>query len=75
MATAKSKSKAKSKFSSVDDDGTQLPSGWFATKDPSGKTYYFNKATRATKWERPTEADATGPAPAKAGTASKASSK
>ena len=58
-AAAKPKAaKKKSKFSPVDDNGVQLPEGWFAAKDPAGKTYFFNKATRVTKWDRPTDAEA-----------------
>lgn len=31
-----------------------LPDGWGSAKDPaSGKTYYFNRSTNKTQWERP----------------------
>ncbi|ONH67940.1 hypothetical protein BON22_2002 [Cyberlindnera fabianii] len=29
------------------------PFGWFATKDPSGKVYYFNQATGEVQWDVP----------------------
>merc|ERR1712098_593127 len=30
-----------------------LPAGWRAIKDKDGKTYYYNKDTGASQWEKP----------------------
>jgi len=40
-----------------------LPPGWTEAVDPrSGKTYYYNKATKETSWKKPTAAAAAPPA-------------
>lgn len=31
-----------------------LPEGWAATKDGSGKTYYWHRVTKKTQWTKPT---------------------
>ena len=42
----------------------QLPEGWKAARDPTGRTYYYNKATSATQYERPgTQPQASSPLP------------
>ena len=42
----------------------QLPEGWKAARDPTGRTYYYNKATNATQYERPgTQPQASSPLP------------
>ena len=33
--------------------GGDLPKGWQESKSPDGQTYYYNKATGQTSWERP----------------------
>jgi hypothetical protein len=30
-----------------------LPEGWAMAKDPSGKPYYWHKATQKTQWDKP----------------------
>ena len=42
---------------------TDLPEGWAAAKDDEGSTYYWNKETKETTWQRPgaaPKADAAG---------------
>ncbi|KMZ62994.1 hypothetical protein ZOSMA_42G00350 [Zostera marina] len=37
-------------------NSSKLPDGWAETKDPtSGSTYFYNKKTGITQWERPSE--------------------
>lgn len=41
---------------------SNLPTGWFATVDQSGRTYYYSKAGQTT-WQRPNEPAADPPPP------------
>lgn len=34
------------------------PTGWQEAKSPDGKSYYYNRRTNETRWERPAELDA-----------------
>ena len=36
-------------------DEPDLPPGWAAAKDGSGKVYYFHKETKKVQWQKPTE--------------------
>jgi len=38
---------------SMDEETDKLPDGWEEAKDSKGKTYYWNKKTDETQWERP----------------------
>jgi len=40
-----------------------LPAGWEAARDPTGKMYYFNRNLGKTQWERPAPAEVPAPAP------------
>ena len=34
---------------------TELPAGWYAAQDPSGKTYYYHGDSGETTWTKPAE--------------------
>jgi hypothetical protein len=41
-------------FRAAEPPDANLPDGWAMAKDPSGKPYYWHKATQKTQWDKPT---------------------
>jgi hypothetical protein len=48
----------------AEDGKKQLPPGWIEATDPRGRKYFYNKATKTTQWDFPTDETTTTTAPA-----------